>query len=197
MRTLYFGGSFNPVHHGHLACARAVAEGAGFDQVVLIPNQQSPHKGGVADIAPAHDRLAMCRLAVACDPRFAVDDLELHRPAPSFTITTARQLSARGEPNVCWLIGADQVSFLPLWHDATALLAEVQFYVMARPGWSFNWSERPPAIQPLERRVVTAPLMEISSTDIRRRVRAGLPVRYLTPTTVADYIEQHRLYRAG
>ena len=194
MRTLWFGGSFNPVHHGHLACARAVAEAADFGRVVLVPNQQSPHKAGVADIAPATDRLAMCRLAVAGDPLFAVDDLETLRPGPSYTLDTVRTLSARGHGTVQWLIGADQVASLPQWHEADTLLAEASFTIMARPGWVFDWAALRPPFRSLQQRVVTAPLLEISSTDLRRRLRQGRAIRYLTPEPVIQYISERRVF---
>src|SRR5215210_7294765 len=98
MRTLCFGGSFNPIHHGHLLCARAVAEREGFDRVELIPSAQPPHKAGTAfDMAPAEDRLAMCRLAIEGTKLFAVNDIELRRSGPSYTVDTARQLKAQGD----------------------------------------------------------------------------------------------------
>jgi nicotinate-nucleotide adenylyltransferase len=194
MRTLWFGGSFNPIHHGHLACARAVAEACGFARVVLVPNQQSPHKAGVANIPPAADRLAMVRLAVARDPLFSVDDLETARPGPSYTLDTVRTLAARGNPVVHWLIGADHVASLPQWHEADTLLAATSFIVMARPGWTFDWSALPLPFRSLQQRVVTAPLLEISSTDLRRRLRQGRSVRYLTPDPVIQYIQERRLY---
>ena len=195
MRTLCFGGTFNPIHYGHLVCARAAAEAAGFDRVSLIPNQQSPHKVGVADIVSAASRLAMCQLAVDGDPQFAVDDLELARPAPSYTFDTVEQIRARSGSAVHWLIGADQVASLPKWHRADTLLSNVLFVVMARPGWSFDWGELPPPFRSLERQVVAAPLLDLSSTDLRRRVRQGQSIRYLTPPAVADYIRDQGLYR--
>jgi nicotinate-nucleotide adenylyltransferase len=194
MRTLCFGGSFNPIHHGHLICARAVAEAAGFDRIDLVPNQQSPHKAGVADIAPAVDRVSLCRLAVSDDPKFAVDDLETTRPPPSYTIDTVRELKRRGRSQVHWLIGADQLASLPQWHDAVALMAETNFVVMARPGWTFEWDRLPAPFRSLRNQVVAAPLLEISSTDIRQRLRAGGSIRYLTPDAVIDHIRQRRLY---
>ncbi len=194
MRTLYFGGSFNPVHHGHLVCARAVAEAAGFDRITLVPNQQSPHKPEVADIAPADDRLALCRLATAEDPAFAVDDVEANRPPPSYTIDTVRELKRRGETDVHWMIGADQVAALPLWHEADSLMAETKLVIVSRPGWAFDWATLPPAFRSLRDHVVPAPLIEISSTDIRRRLRDGRSIRYLTPNAVVAHIRKRRLY---
>jgi nicotinate-nucleotide adenylyltransferase len=165
-------------------------------KLVLIPSATSPHKVGHADMANAEDRLAMTRLAVAGDPLYEVDELELRRGGPSYTIDTVRELKARrGWEEVNWLIGADQVAALPRWRDPDALLREVNFVVMARPGWSFDWHTLPPAFRKLQDHVVEAPLLDISATDIRDRVRAGQPIDQLVPRVVADYILAHNLYR--
>ena len=194
MRCLCFGGSFNPIHHGHLIGARAVAEAAGFDQVILIPSALPPHKLGASAMAPAEHRLAMCRLAVEGDSMFEVDDLELTRKGPSYTIDTARHLRARGWQEVHWLIGADTVPLLPEWHEPDALLNEVSFVVMARPGHEIQWEKLPPALRTLRSNVVSAPLIDIRATELRRRVAAGQSIRYLTPPPVCDYIAARRLY---
>jgi nicotinate-nucleotide adenylyltransferase len=195
MRKLCFGGSFNPVHHGHLICARAVAEAKGFDQVVLIPSALPPHKLHATELAGPEHRLAMCRLAVAGDPAFDVSDLELTRPGPSYTIDTALELRRRGWDRIAWLIGADMVPILPKWHRPDELLREVDLVVMARPGWSLDWSALPQPYQRLADQVVEAPLIDISATMIRRRVAAGRPIRYLAPHPVIDYIDAQGLYR--
>lgn len=195
MRKLCFGGSFNPVHHAHLLCARAVAEARGFDRIVLIPSAAPPHKLQATPLAPPSDRLEMCRLAVAGDSLFEVSDIELDRSGPSYTIETALELRRRGWDRVAWLIGADMVAILPKWHRPLDLLREVELVVMARPGWSFDWDALPEPFRVLRERVTEAPLVDISATMIRRRVAAGLPVRYLTPDRVCDYIETRRLYR--
>lgn len=195
IRRLCFGGSFNPVHHAHLICARAVAEARGFHRVVLIPSALSPHKLNITDLADAHHRLAMCRLAVQGDPLFEVDDVEVSRPGPSYTIDTARLLRKRGWNQVFWLIGADMVPILPTWREPEALLREVEFVVMARPGWSFDWGALPPPYRRLEQNVVPAPLIDISSTMIRRRRAAGQSVAYLTPPGVEHYLDHNGLYR--
>lgn len=195
MGRLCFGGSFNPIHHGHLIGARAVAERAGFDRIVLIPNAISPLKLAASQLAAPHHRLAMCRLAVEGDPLFEVDDLELARPGPSYTIDTARELRRRGWQTVHWLIGADAVPTLPKWHEPDALLNEVAFVVIARPGHALSRAGVPPAVAHLMDRQVETPQIEISSTEVRSRVTAGRPIRYLVPQAVADYIAHHRLYR--
>src|SRR5439155_1025386 len=145
MRRLCLGGSFNPVHYGHLRCARAAAIKLNYQQVVLIPSGQPPHKRSPAHaaiLAAASDRLAMCRLAAQSEPDglFAVDDLELHRSAPSYTIDTADELRTRGWGDVehggriVWLIGADMLNDLPTWHRSSQLPEQVYFVVIARSG---------------------------------------------------------------
>lgn len=195
-RPLILGGTFNPLHHGHLITARAVAEAAGYDGVVLMPSAQPPHKPNFADLAPSEDRLAMCRLAVDGSEFFTVEDLETTRSTPSYTINTARELKRRGWQTVDWLIGADMLLSLPTWHEAACLLREVNFVVMARPGWTLDWDTLPPEYRALSRNVVTAPRLEISSTAIRARVAAGRSIDYLVPPAVARYIAERGLYRA-
>jgi nicotinate-nucleotide adenylyltransferase len=198
LRRVCFGGTFNPIHHGHLLCARAVAEVRGFDRVTLIPSAVPPHKSsltGNIDLASAQDRLAMCRLAVEGDPLFETNDIELHRSSPSFTIDTARELKRRGWPSVSWLIGGDVVPTLPSWHESFALLAEVQFIVMERPRSTLDWNLLLPSIQVLRSQAVVLPLIEISSSQIRARIKDGRSARYLTPDSVANHIANHGLYR--
>src|SRR5687767_1888001 len=113
MKELCFGGSFNPVHHGHLICARAVAEIGGYDRVRLIPSRQPPHKPAAPDLATPEQRLKMCQLAVEGSSLFTVDDIELRRAGPSYTLETARELSRQGMKIVHWLIGADMLRYLP------------------------------------------------------------------------------------
>jgi len=147
-------------------------------------------------MASAEARIAMCGLAIADDRGFEVDDIELQRPGPSYTIDTVRQLTARGNGPIHWLIGADTVAQLPTWHEPAALLHEVNFLIMARPGWQIDWSSLPPAYQTLKANVVEVPQIDISATDIRARVGAGLPIDYLTPPKVICFIDEHALYRA-
>jgi len=196
---LCFGGSFNPLHHGHLLVARAVAEAKGFDQVVLIPSAQPPHKPGSADMAAAEDRLTMCRLAVESSPGsshlFQVNDLELRRHGPSYTIDTARSLTRQGWGKIHWLIGADTLPLLPTWHEPQALLREVEFVVVARPGSEIDWDRVPPEYRHLRQNCVAAPQIDISATEIRRRTAAGKPIDFLTPEPVVRHILDKGLYR--
>jgi nicotinate-nucleotide adenylyltransferase len=197
MATLCFGGSFDPIHHAHLICARAVAERAGYDNILLIPSAQPPHKPNLAQIANALHRLAMTELAARGAPEFNVSAIELTRKEPSYTLITAQLLKEQGLGKIHWLIGADMAQSLPRWYQPEALLWEVHFVLMARPGWSFDWEAMPAAFRHLRERVVEAPLIDISATQIRRRVAAGRSIDFLTPPAVVDYIRTHGLYRNG
>lgn len=196
MTKLWFGGSFNPIHAGHLLVARAVAEAGGFDRVVLVPSAQPPHKPETADLADARHRLGMCQAVTRHDPLFEVDDRELRRHGPSYTIDTVRALKQGGAGSVSWLIGADMLQILPQWHRAEELLAEVNFVIAQRPGYAADWSALPQPFQSLRSKVVPAPLLEISASDIRRRLKEGRSIRYLVPPEVERYILSHKLYGA-
>jgi nicotinate-nucleotide adenylyltransferase len=203
MPILCFGGSFNPIHRGHIDCARFIAEKRGFDQVLLIPNAQPPHKPDAADIAPATDRFAMCRLAadfangLAPSIRFDADDIEMRRGGPSYTLETARELKRRGIDPVYWLIGGDMLMYLPKWHQPRQLLREVEFVIMRRPGTEIDWDMLPEEYRILRSHVVDAPLIDISATQIRQRVARGESIDHLTVPSVTRYIAEHGLYRAG
>jgi nicotinate-nucleotide adenylyltransferase len=163
---------------------------------VLIPSAQPPHKPDAPDIARAEHRLAMCRLAADQQPElFEVDDLELSRPGSSYTLDTARQLKARGWSDVNWLIGGDMLLYLPKWHEPEKLLKEVNFIIMARPGWSIDWNELPAAYRALEQNLVATPPISLSSTEVRQRVAAGLSIEYLCPPAVVAYIHAKGLYQ--
>jgi nicotinate-nucleotide adenylyltransferase len=195
MAKICFGGSFNPIHNGHLICARAAAEAVGADSVVLVPACQSPHKIGQTGMATAEHRLRMCHLAIAGAAGFEIDDRELHRSGPSYTIDTVRQLRREGWKEVPWLIGADMVQNFMSWREPLDLLREARILVMARPGWALDWDKAPAELQSLRGAVVTAPMIDISSTDIRSRVNSAKPIDFLTPGAVGEYILRNGLYR--
>ncbi len=195
MAVLCFGGSFNPIHHGHLICARAAAETLGIDRVKLIPSAQPPHKPDQSQLAPARHRLAMVKHAIENDPLFEVDDLELTRSGPSYTYDTLLALRSRGLADIHWLIGADMLAIFPQWHRAADLLKLAAFDILARPGWQFDFAALPPTFRSLADRVIDAPLIDLSATDLRRRTADGRSIRYATPDPVITYINAHRLYR--
>jgi nicotinate-nucleotide adenylyltransferase len=194
MATLCFGGSFNPIHHGHLIVAAAVAQGAGFDRVLLIPGAQPPHKRG-AKLASADDRVRMIRLAIADSQVFDCDDLEIRRGGSSYTIDTARELAGRGWTEVHWLIGADMLPTLFSWREPAALLKAVRFVVAERPGYSLDWQALPPELAALQSNLVPVPRIDISSSQIRSQVAAGRPIDFLTPNAVVKFIRERGLYR--
>ena len=199
-----FGGTFDPVHNGHLIVARALAERRGFGRVVFVPTAQPPHKTPAE--ASATDRLAMLRLAISGEAVFDVSDIELTRTGPSYTLDTLRALRRRHgvDTKLHWVIGADMLEDLPRWHRADEVLAEAKIVIAVRPAWDQRLDEifsrlakefAPAQVEPLRESVVSTPLIDISSTEIRRRVRQGRSIRYLLPEPVADYIAEHGLYR--
>jgi nicotinate-nucleotide adenylyltransferase len=194
-QKLCLGGSFNPIHHAHLICARAAAEATGINEVTLVPTAIPPHKPG-NDIATAEARFAMCTKAVEGVAGFEVDDREVRRGGASFTIDTVRQMKADGIARLGWIIGSDMLNYLPKWREATSLLQEVEFVVIARPGITLDWPNLPAEFQKLKQNVIEVPQMDISSTEIRQRVANRLSIDYLTPPAVCRYIAEHRLYRS-
>ena len=179
-----FGGSFDPVHHGHLILARDAMESLGLDKVVFIPAGVSPHK---LERPPARAdlRVAMLEAAVAGVERFEVDRSEVERDGPSYTIETVRRLISR-DPGTefHYFIGDDNIPALDTWHEIDELRRLVRFVVLSRHGIDAG-----AGVPVITRRV------DISSSDIRNRVAAGLPVRYLLPDNVCDIIQRHGLYR--
>jgi nicotinate-nucleotide adenylyltransferase len=182
-----FGGSFDPVHHGHLIVARVAAESLGLDEVRFMPAREQPFKRG-RHAAQAADRAVMLELAIAGSPGFAVERAELERPGPSYTVDTLESLRGR-EPRAAFtlLLGADAAAELGAWHRAGELPGLARIVVLARPG-------TPVPSSPLIAASLEVPAVDISATEIRRRARAGLPVRYWVPDAVAEYMARHRLY---
>jgi nicotinate-nucleotide adenylyltransferase len=181
------GGSFDPVHHGHLIVAQVAAEALGLECLRFVPAREQPFKHG-RHSAPAADRAAMLALGVTGLPGFAVERAELDRPGPSYTVDTLRALRER-EPaaEFTLLLGADAAAELPAWHAASELPQLARIVVFARPGSAV------PAV-PWIARTIEVPAIDISATEIRRRVREGRSIRYWVPDAVAEYVTRHRLY---
>jgi nicotinate-nucleotide adenylyltransferase len=193
-----FGGSFDPIHHGHLIVARVVAEELGLEAVRFVPAREQPLKrreGGKAGRreeahgATAEQRAAMVELAVAGESGFSMEPIEVSRPGPSYTVDTLRALRER-EPGLdpVLLLGMDAAAELPRWKESEAVLELAKVAVFSRGG---SDEVSVPGIW----RRVTVPALEISATEIRRRVAAGRPIRYWVPDSVAEYIENYGLYR--
>lgn len=188
MATGVLGGSFDPVHHGHLIAADRAAEALGLDRVLFVPCSRQPLKPH-APVASAGHRCAMLRLAVAPQPKFVLETWEAEREGPSYTVETLRELRRRwpGERLVL-LLGGDAALSLPRWRapEEVARLAEIA--VLTRPGV-------PEVRSALVKHLVATPAIEISASDIRARCLTGKSIRYLVPDTVANYIERNGLYR--
>lgn len=199
-----FGGSFNPVHVGHLIASRAVAEQLHLDKLYLVPAAMPPHRMPKSLAAPEH-RLAMLRLAVQGEPLFEVSDFELSRPGPSYTVLTVEEFRRqRGESTeLFWIIGADSLAELGNWYQADRLVDMCQIITAARSGWDKVDTARllrrfsPSQVEKLTAGILPTPRVDISASDIRRRVSEGLSIRYLVPDAVAGYINQNALYRSG
>ena len=201
-KTILFGGTFDPVHRGHLETARAAVEALGAEVCRFIPARVSPHKRNIRSAAP-EDRVAMLRLATAGEPRLVVEEVELRLPPPSYTIDTV--LALRGVypgEQLVWLLGADQLGKLALWHRIEDLLGLVDFALLARPGVELEEGLATveaglgaSVAERLRRAVVAAPLVDVSATEIRRRCTAGESIAEWVHPAVVGYIEGHGLYR--
>ena len=195
------GGSFDPVHNGHLVLARDLRERLGLDRMVLIPAAQSPFQRERGHGASAARRLAMARLAARGEAGLEVSDQEMRRPGPSYTVDTVRFFRAvHPGARLVWMVGADNLAGLPRWREAEALLGLCEIWVVARGGIDTTAARRALAgLPPLFRRALRGRLletrrMEISSTEIRDRVRRGLSNKGLVPDAVNAYIARHSLY---
>ncbi|HWQ15851.1 MAG TPA: nicotinate-nucleotide adenylyltransferase [Roseiflexaceae bacterium] len=192
------GGTFDPIHYGHLAIAEEARVALRLDRVLLVPAGRQPLKHG-SHVATPQQRLEMARLACAGNDALEVSPIEVERPGPSYTVSTLEQLRDAGLGTLYFILGADALADLHRWHQAQRIPELAHLVAVARPG-------HPPDLEALEARlpgvrerltVLEGPRLEISSTDLRRRVAAGRPIRYLTPDPVVEYIARHRLYRSG
>jgi nicotinate-nucleotide adenylyltransferase len=192
------GGTFNPPHIGHLVCAQEALTQLGLDRVVLMPVGVPPHKEAPEDPGAEH-RLEMCRLATAKDERLAVSRLELDREGASYTVDTLRSIheSAPGD-DLTFIVGGDMAYSLPTWREPEAVLKMATLAVAERSGTRrTDIEQRLAELGAADRvRFFDMPRLDISSSDIRRRVREGRPIRYLVPDEVVQYIGAQGLYRA-
>jgi len=190
-----FGGSFNPVHLGHLIAANDVIETLGLRRLYWVPAACSPLKEG-RDLASAEDRCAMVAAAIAGDRRMALSRWEVRRGEPSYTIATVRHFRARYPSAELYLvIGTDTLRDLHRWHEVHALLELCRLAIVVRPGHTPRWPAprlRQPDPPPV---IIPGHSIGISSTEVRRRLAEGKSIRYLVPPPVADYLQRRRLYR--
>jgi len=211
MQIGIFGGTFNPIHQGHLIAAEEVREQFALDRILFVPSARPPHKPR-PDLISAEHRLAMTRLAVEGNPAFAVSTVELERRGPSYSVETVEALGRTWGPaaRFFFVLGIDAFCEIDTWHRPERLLALCDFLVLSRPGrdlaearevlsrhFSLEWPpDAPAAPLPHGRRLHLArvPAVEISSSEIRRRLALGRSVKYLLPEAVESYILSHHLY---
>jgi len=190
------GGTFDPVHHGHLVAASEVQSMFDLDEVVFVPTGEPWQKAGTRkeQVSPKEHRYLMTVIATASNPRFSVSRVDLERPGPTFTIDTLRDVRDElgKDVDLFFITGADALAQILTWKDADELFELAHFVGVTRPGHTLSGAGLP------QQRVslLEVPAMAISSTDCRARVRAGEPVWYLVPDGVVQYIAKHRLYRS-
>jgi nicotinate-nucleotide adenylyltransferase len=196
-RVGLLGGTFNPPHLGHLVCASEACAQLGLDRVLLVPTARPPHKEVEADPGAEH-RAAMCEAAVGGDDRLGVSRLELERAGLSYTLDTLTALHDREpEDELTFIVGGDMAHSLPTWHEPEAVLRLARLAVAERAEVRrTDIAERLAPLSGADRvTFFDMPRIDVSSSDVRRRVVAGRPIRYLVPDAVAAYIRDHDLYR--
>ncbi|MCC9174414.1 nicotinate-nucleotide adenylyltransferase [Arthrobacter sp. zg-Y179] len=183
------GGTFDPIHNGHLVAASEVASTFDLDEVVFVPTGDPWHKPAAQQVSPAEHRYLMTVIATASNPRFTVSRVDIDRPGPTYTIDTLRDLkAARPEADLFFITGADAMAQILSWKDIQELWSLARFVGVTRPGHVLENVGRDDVF------LLDVPAMAISSTDCRRRVAEGNPVWYLVPDGVVQYIAKHRLY---
>lgn len=197
-----FGGTFDPVHLGHIAVAAAAAEQIGAEKVVFVPARRSPLKGSLPKGGAEH-RLAMIAIAIAENEKFEASDFELNKPSPSYTLQTVRKFQADygSGCSIYWLVGADGINDLQYWHAVEELIDACNLCTMCRAGceqpdytkFESIWGRS--RVEKLQRNIIQTPLVDVSSTEIRKRLAAGEDVAGMLHDGVAEYIRRHALYR--
>jgi nicotinate-nucleotide adenylyltransferase len=186
------GGTFDPIHHGHLVAASEVAHFFSLDEVIFVPTGQPWQKNG-REVSPAEDRYLMTVIATASNPRFSVSRVDIDRPGETYTVDTLRDLRAERGPDAefFFITGADALAKMISWHDTDELFKLAHFVGVTRPGHTLTLSGLPDERISL----IEVPALAISSTECRGRVRAGDPIWYLVPDGIVQYISKRHLYQ--
>lgn len=184
-----FGGTFNPVHMGHLAIAQIALESFDLDKVIFVPSRQPPHKN-IEPLAPAKNRYKMVKMAIAGNDRFEISDVEIKRDGKSYTIDTLQYFQDifSAKTKMFFIVGGDAFTTLPKWKEIDRVLKLATFIVVNRPGFETSGKM-------IKHLTVTKPGIDISSSYLRERIKSGKSVRYLVPEAVFWYIEKHGLYK--
>jgi nicotinate-nucleotide adenylyltransferase len=192
LRVGVMGGTFDPIHHGHLIVASEVSDRFGLDEVVFVPTGQPWQKTSQA-VSAAEDRYLMTVIATASNPRFRVSRVDIDRPGPTYAIDTINDLRAEygSKTELFFITGADALNRILSWKDASRLFTMAHFVGVTRPGFELSDAHLPAESVSL----VEVPAMAISSSDCRSRVQAGKPVWYLVPDGVVQYIAKRHLYQ--
>jgi nicotinate-nucleotide adenylyltransferase len=196
MRLGLFGGTFDPIHIGHLILAESCREACALDRVWFVVTATPPHKRG--ERTEVAHRLEMARIATAGHPAFEVSEIEAHAPGPTYSYQTLERLAAeRPDNELYFLIGADSLADLPTWRNPSRIAELATIVVVNRPAVDAPHPLQPPDLGPHARplRFVTMPQIGISSTEIRQRASQGRSIRYQVPRGVEAYISHHELYR--
>ncbi len=193
MRIGIIGGSFNPIHYGHLVSASEVCNKFKLDKVIFVPSSINPLKS-TSNLAEAHHRLNMIKLAIADDPRFENSDIEIKRGGTSYTIDTIKAFVKEygKDVNIYFIIGIDAFLEINSWASPDALLRMCKFIVTSRPGYDIR------EIKPVFKKhteIMEITCLRISSSDIQKKIKSGAPIRYLLPEKVENYIQKHKLYK--
>lgn len=184
------GGTFNPIHNGHLVAASEVAARFELDEVIFVPTGR-PWQKDQSEVVEAEHRYLMTVIATAANPRFMVSRVDIDRGGPTYTVDTLRDLHAQFPGAQLYFIsGADAISKILGWRDADGLWGLAHFVGVTRPGHVLDATELPPG----HVSILEVPALAISSTDVRKRAKMGLPVWYLVPDGVVQYINKHRIY---
>jgi nicotinate-nucleotide adenylyltransferase len=194
-RIGFFGGTFDPVHHGHLILASYASSGADLDRLLFAPAADPPHKD--RKVSPVSDRIEMLLRAIDPDPRFEMTTVDLDRSGPHYSADTLAILAEQyPDAELYFLMGSDSYRDLPRWHQPMRLFEHANLLVGLRPNSQFDEDELALHLPPTRTQTefVDIPLIEISSTEVRHRVSQRLPIDYLVPRTVQSYIESNGLY---
>lgn len=189
LRIGVMGGTFDPIHHGHLVAASEAADAFSLDEVIFVPTGNPGNKTAIS--SPEH-RYLMTVIATAANPRFTVSRIDIDRPGITYTIDTLTELSrARPEADLYFISGADAIAQILAWKEVDSIWSLAHFVAVTRPGHQLQL----PQVKEARITQLEVPALSISSTDIRNRAAAGKPIWYLVPDGVVQYIAKHKLYR--